>query len=135
MMFTILNKLNTIFNSHIRRFWFILSGTNIPFILMSNIWFIYRCNICLKAFAQSGILQSHLAMHLDERKFVCSQCSKAFRQKSQLRLHEQRHAGINRFSCSYCNFKFLTKGQFWNSWLNKFYIFLKLYKINVPKLY
>jgi len=76
-----------------------------------------RCSVCLKAFSQTSILQSHMAMHLNQRAHLCNQCGKSFRQKSQLRLHEQRHAGLRKYQCTLCQFKFLTKGDE--------YIFLK----------
>jgi KRAB domain-containing zinc finger protein len=71
----------------------------------------YRCSVCLKAFSQTSILQSHMAMHLNQRAHLCNQCGKSFRQKSQLRLHEQRHAGLRKYQCTLCQFKFLTKGN------------------------
>ena len=83
------------------------------FVFPINICYIEccRCSVCHKAFSQTSILQSHMAMHLNQRAHLCNQCGKSFRQKSQLRLHEQRHAGLRKYQCTLCQFKFLTKGD------------------------
>ncbi|XP_022236063.1 gastrula zinc finger protein XlCGF49.1-like isoform X2 [Limulus polyphemus] len=73
--------------------------------------FYCRCKICEKSFAQSGILQTHMAMHLDQKDFLCEHCGKSFRQKSQLRIHMLRHDGVRNYLCLSCPARFLTKGD------------------------
>ncbi|EEC16939.1 zinc finger protein, putative, partial [Ixodes scapularis] len=68
-----------------------------------------RCQICQRRFAQNGILQTHMAMHLGQKSHLCEHCGKAFRQRSQLRLHTFRHQGVRKYDCATCPSKFLTK--------------------------
>ncbi|GAB6019382.1 Zinc finger and SCAN domain-containing protein 5B [Chamberlinius hualienensis] len=73
------------------------------------------CSVCGKQFAQTGILQTHMAMHMDQKEHLCEHCGKSFRQKSQLRLHMMRHEGVRKFQCNTCPSKFLTKGKYLSS--------------------
>ncbi|XP_023228529.1 zinc finger and SCAN domain-containing protein 23-like [Centruroides sculpturatus] len=75
--------------------------------MIDDIW----CQVCGKRFAQTGILQTHMAMHLDQKAHLCEHCGKSFRQKSQLRLHMLRHEGVRKYACAFCPARFLTKGD------------------------
>ena len=40
----------------------------------------YECDVCEKAFRQSGHLKSHMRIHTNEKPYECDVCEKRFRQ-------------------------------------------------------
>lgn len=53
----------------------------------------YKCEHCLKAFAQNGDLNKHKRLHVGENTYKCTEggCSEAFRLQSELRNHMKIH--------------------------------------------
>ena len=75
----------------------------------------YKCTVCDKSFAQSGILTTHMLVHQESSKREkCELCGKLFRQKFHLKLHQQRHEGVKNFSCAHCQAAFITKSKLYS---------------------
>ncbi|CAG0891541.1 unnamed protein product [Darwinula stevensoni] len=88
---------------------------NVRSLLEGKVKFTYvmhRCELCGRSFTQSGVLQAHLAIHLQQKPHLCDMCGKSFRQKTQLLVHYRRHKGDASFKCHECDAKFVSKGDY-----------------------
>lgn len=64
------------------------------------------CEDCGKSFVHKKVLDSHKAIHSEERPHICQTCGKAFRQQSALYIHSRCHLPDtmkNRFPCDQCD--------------------------------
>lgn len=51
----------------------------------------YKCNFCVRAFAQSNDLVKHLRSHVGTNTYQCAECELAFRLQSELKEHIKIH--------------------------------------------
>jgi uncharacterized Zn-finger protein len=65
--------------------------------------------MCSKAFKTKEVLNRHIKVHTDERKYPCSQCPKAFRNSATLKKHSYFHSGERPIHCDICNKGFYQK--------------------------
>ncbi|ORX49158.1 hypothetical protein DM01DRAFT_1338347 [Hesseltinella vesiculosa] len=65
-----------------------------------------QCDVCLKTFTRPYNLNSHKAVHSDEKPYKCSICSTHFKRHHDKTRHEREHKGDYRYNCQYCNKKF-----------------------------
>ena len=63
----------------------------------------FKCNYCDKTFPHQYILNRHIPVHTDERKYSCDICGKAFRQASTLCRHKVIHFNLQQFKCKVCD--------------------------------
>jgi uncharacterized Zn-finger protein len=74
---------------------------------------VYSCKHCSKVFSRSYNLQSHLAIHSNDRPYKCDFCPNTFARQSDLNRHKQSHnLGLlgPRFICKGCG-KAFTRGD------------------------
>lgn len=62
---------------------------------------IFKCELCEKAFFESGHLRSHKQVHR-EKTFKCDFCEKAFSKKYFLTEHHKTHTGFRPYTCEIC---------------------------------
>ncbi|XP_064647950.1 zinc finger protein 8-like isoform X2 [Lineus longissimus] len=67
---------------------------------------LFTCVFCYKSFSQQYILNRHLPVHTDDRKYGCSVCGKMFRQASTLCRHKVVHTNEKRYACKSCDKSF-----------------------------
>lgn len=84
----------------------------------------HPCNLCDKSFYEKVHLNTHMAIHLDDRPFLCDypDCGKSFKLLQYLTYHQNSHLGVeakaklkrvgNLFVCSYCGKTLATKLSF-----------------------
>ena len=66
----------------------------------------HQCQVCSKAFTNTGNLKKHLLTHTGERPHKCGMCHKSFTRKSYLNSHVQIHTGEKPHVCSTCGKEF-----------------------------
>lgn len=62
----------------------------------------FKCDICLKEFAQKVFLIKHIKTHTGEKPYQCTICLKSFSQRAVLETHKKIHSGEKIFKCNYC---------------------------------
>jgi uncharacterized Zn-finger protein len=71
----------------------------------------FKCEICLRKFANRRTLDDHHRTHTGERPFVCDLCGKSFKTKAALYSHKLIHTGMFAFRCSFCNVGFYCQSK------------------------
>lgn len=66
----------------------------------------FGCYICLKKFARSRTILSHMQIHSKEYPHVCQVCDRSFRQIGNLQRHETVHRRERPHKCYVCNQSF-----------------------------
>ncbi|CAI4232787.1 unnamed protein product [Auanema sp. JU1783] len=62
----------------------------------------YKCNQCIKSFANSSYLSQHMRIHLGIKPFgPCQYCGKKFTQLSHLQQHIRTHTGEKPYKCKF----------------------------------
>ena len=74
----------------------------------------FMCEICSKTFANKCFLETHMALHRDEKKWKCKFCDRTFRWASGLKSHliAAHNKGGNVFTCELCGKEFNDRGNF-----------------------
>uniref|UniRef100_A0AAG5CR08 C2H2-type domain-containing protein n=1 Tax=Anopheles atroparvus TaxID=41427 RepID=A0AAG5CR08_ANOAO len=60
------------------------------------------CHVCGKLFRTARLLNKHLAIHVDEKRYVCHICDKRFAGKRYLRNHLDVHSDSRQHECTTC---------------------------------
>ncbi|KAI6242604.1 Zinc finger, C2H2 type [Aphelenchoides fujianensis] len=64
----------------------------------------YKCQHCVKAFANNSYLTQHMRIHLGLKPFgPCQYCSRRFTQLSHLQQHLRTHTGEKPYKCKYAD--------------------------------
>ena len=62
-----------------------------------------KCDLCGKSFAQSGVLNRHIAIHKVQKDHKCDACGKLFSVKEHLKKHiKSVHYGQKDHKCYTC---------------------------------
>ena len=71
----------------------------------------FVCDICGRAFRQSGTAKAHRRTHTGERPYRCEVCGKSFGDRSTWRKHRRVHTGDKLFTCDICDKTFAQSGN------------------------
>ncbi|KAI6172233.1 Zinc finger, C2H2 type [Aphelenchoides besseyi] len=64
----------------------------------------YKCQHCVKAFANNSYLTQHMRIHLNLKPFgPCQYCSRRFTQLSHLQQHLRTHTGEKPYKCKFAD--------------------------------
>jgi uncharacterized Zn-finger protein len=77
----------------------------------------YRCEICEKAFTQTG-LTAHMRRHKKQKSYECEVCKKYFARRGNLLAHKMLHFGGKRYICEVCEKPF-AKMRYLNSHMRR----------------
>lgn len=69
----------------------------------------FECNICHKSFEYLSKLESHKAVHTDDRPYPCGVCGQRFRLPYHRKRHYVIHTGVKAFKCDICFKRFSRK--------------------------